>query len=302
MQAYISLLEEEREDYLISSKLKSIWNTELDLTVRFLELCKKYNIKTFSFAGTMLGAIRHKGFIPWDDDVDFALLRPDYEKLLAVAEKEFKYPYFFQTALNDRDFFFGYARLRNSETTGLIKGNISKDYNNGIYIDIFCLDGIVDDEKLLKKQFDKRDFFQRMASVYNYKIKNDKSDFIHKLYRCTMKVLSRFKSYEYWVSEYDKTLSMYNSSAENFGMVTHPRNFIKKYFAKKEDLDELIEMDFETIKIPVPKNYDVILRNMYGNYMQYPPIEVRGKWHNEMIEFDPYMSYKEYIEKNYLNR
>lgn len=302
MQAYISLLEEEREDYLISSKLKSIWNTELDLTVRFLELCKKYNIKTFSFAGTMLGAIRHKGFIPWDDDVDFALLRPDYEKLLAVAEKEFKYPYFFQTALNDRDFFFGYARLRNSETTGLIKGNISKDYNNGIYIDIFCLDGIVDDEKLLKKQFDKRDFFQRMASVYNYKIKNDKSDFIHKLYRCTMKLLSRFKSYEYWVSEYDKTLSMYNSSAENFGMVTHPRNFIKKYFAKKEDLDELIEMDFETIKIPVPKNYDVILRNMYGNYMQYPPIEVRGKWHNEMIEFDPYMSYKEYIEKNYLNR
>ena len=302
MQAYISLLEEEREDYLISSKLKSIWNTELDLTVRFLELCKKYNIKTFSFAGTMLGAIRHKGFIPWDDDVDFALLRPDYEKLLAVAEKEFKYPYFFQTALNDRDFFFGYARLRNSETTGLIKGNISKDYNNGIYIDIFCLDGIVDDEKLLKKQFDKRDFFQRMASVYNYKIKNDKSDFIHKLYRCTMKLLSRFKSYEYWVSEYDKTLSMYNSSAENFGMVTHPRNFIKKYFAKKEDLDELTEMAFETIKIPVPKNYDVILRNMYGNYMQYPPIEVRGKWHNEMIEFDPYMSYKEYIEKNYLNR
>lgn len=296
IKSYISLAEEKREETFVSEKLKSIWNTELDLTVKFLEVCKKYNIKVFAFAGTLLGAVRHKGFIPWDDDIDFALLRPDFEKLLGIASKEFNGHYFFQTALNDRDFFFGYARLRNSETTGLITYNLSEKYNNGIYIDIFVLDGFVDDEDLLTRQLKNRDFFLKRLSFYNYNAKNDKTDFARKIYRKIVRLFARTKPYEYWFAKYNETISRYNDIATKFGLVTHPKEFLKKYYADKSDLEELLELDFESIKIPVPKNYDSILKNMYGDYMEYPPLEVRGQWHNNVIEFDPYTPYTEYVK------
>ena len=89
--------EEIRDDYVVSSQMKQVWAVELDLLNKILEVCKKYNIKIIASGGTLLGAVRHKGFIPWDDDIDLMMMRDQYDKLCDVAEKEFKYPYFFQT-------------------------------------------------------------------------------------------------------------------------------------------------------------------------------------------------------------
>ena len=149
--------EEVRCGYRVSVQTKKIWAIELDLLNELLKVCKKHNIKVCAFAGTILGAVRHQGFIPWDDDIDVALTRENYEKLLQVAPSEFKNQYFFQTIQTDPNYFFGYARLRNSLTTGIIVGNDRLDYNNGIYVDIFVLDGKVDDDALLKKQLKDRD-------------------------------------------------------------------------------------------------------------------------------------------------
>ena len=84
--------EEIRDGYTVTTKQKKIWAVEMDLLDQLLKVCKKHDIKVIIYAGTLLGAIRHKGFIPWDDDIDVALTRPEYEKLLKVAPEEFKAP------------------------------------------------------------------------------------------------------------------------------------------------------------------------------------------------------------------
>ena len=112
--------EEIRDDYVVSSQMKQVWAVELDLLNKILEVCKKYNIKIIASGGTLLGAVRHKGFIPWDDDIDLMMMRDQYDKLCDVAEKEFTYPYFFQTEYTDPGSMRGHAQLRNSQTTGIL--------------------------------------------------------------------------------------------------------------------------------------------------------------------------------------
>ena len=86
--------EEIRDDYVVSSQMKQVWAVELDLLNKILEVCKKYNIKIIASGGTLLGAVRHKGFIPWDDDIDLMMRRNQYDKLCDVAEKEFTFSSF----------------------------------------------------------------------------------------------------------------------------------------------------------------------------------------------------------------
>lgn len=90
------LKEEYRNGYLITEKMKKVWAVELDLLSELDRVCKKYNIKYYAAFGTLLGAIRDKGFIPWDDDIDVWLLRDEYERLKQVAPKEFTGKYYYQ--------------------------------------------------------------------------------------------------------------------------------------------------------------------------------------------------------------
>ena len=88
------LNEEVRCGYTVTKQMKEVWAVELDMLEKLLSVCKKHDIKIFASGGTMLGAVRHQGFIPWDDDIDMMMFRDDYEKLCKVAQEEFEYPYF----------------------------------------------------------------------------------------------------------------------------------------------------------------------------------------------------------------
>lgn len=287
--------EEVRDDFLVDEKRKKIWAVEIDLFNEFKRVCEKYDITYSSWAGTMLGAIRHKGFIPWDDDFDVCLDRENYEKLLSVADKEFKSPYFFQTALTDRDFFFGYARLRNSNTTGLITWNKSISYNNGIYIDIFVLDGVSKNNLLFWGQIRIKALVERILSLYygNLSSNNIYKYFIKLLLKNTF---CKIFSYETMYSLHKKILCFFNNS-EFIGLVTHG-SWAERYFCKRTDLDCLVSVPFENTSIYVPKNYDYILKNTYSDYMSFPPLSERGKWHQNIIIFDPDIPYTEYFKKN----
>ena len=92
-QAFLE--EENRDGFLVDKKRKQVWAVELDLFAKFISVCNKYQLKYYADAGTLLGAVRHNGFIPWDDDMDFVMFRDDYDKLCDIGEKEFEYPYFF---------------------------------------------------------------------------------------------------------------------------------------------------------------------------------------------------------------
>lgn len=98
MEKTFSLDEEVRDGHIVTKELKAVWNVELDLLDRFLKFCADNNLKCWVDGGTMLGAVRHKGFIPWDDDVDMVMPRADYDRMIELAPKYFNYPYFLQSA------------------------------------------------------------------------------------------------------------------------------------------------------------------------------------------------------------
>ncbi|MCI8515617.1 MAG: LicD family protein [Hungatella sp.] len=284
---------ENRCGYEVSAKLKKIWKTELQILQEIIRVCNKYHLRLTMWAGSMLGGVRHQGFIPWDDDLDVALLREDYEKLVEVADKEFKKPLFFQTALTDSKFFFGYARLRNSETTGMITWNQSSDYNNGIYVDIYVLDGYDDKKANLRRQLQKRDFISQFLNTYyaDDTYQSRKPAMVTKLFQS----IAHVHPYEYWNKRYTNIITEYNDTATRVSLMTHEEKDIKKYWCSKSDFNEIIKLPFENMEVPILKNYDKILRNFYGNYMEFPPVELRGAWHENLIIFEPDIPYREYL-------
>jgi lipopolysaccharide cholinephosphotransferase len=133
--------EEIRDGWKIDTNMKKVWFVQLDLLKEFDRICKKYNLTWYPIFGTLLGVIRHHGYIPWDDDVDVAMPRKDWDKFVNICDNELKHPYFLQTTLNEEQCYMMLVSLRNSDTTGNRKTCMSKRQNNGIAIDIMPLDG-----------------------------------------------------------------------------------------------------------------------------------------------------------------
>lgn len=288
------LSEEIRDGYLVTNTNKKIWAIELDLLAKLLDVCKNNGIKVFAFAGTLLGAVRHHGFIPWDDDIDVCMLQEDFIKLERIAKDEFESPYFLQTARTDPRYFFGYARLRNSDTTGIINWNASLDYNNGIYVDIFVLNGIPEDDKRLIKLLNKRDFIHKLLNTY-YKSYRKKG--IKKIGQSIISsLLQKVIDYDSLIDIYRNTLSTYDNEPKRYALLTHDWDFIHKYWCPTYSFEKTVELPFECISIPAPLNYNEILINIYGDYMRYPPVDERGKWHQNMVVYDPDVSYIEYMK------
>lgn len=285
--------DEIREGYTVQKKQKQIWAIEIDLFCELKRVCDKYNLRMLSFAGTMLGAIRHKGFIPWDDDMDVCFLPEDFYKLLEVADKEFKHPYFLQHALNDREFFCGYARLRNSETTGVIAWNDSPNYNNGIYIDVFIINGIPQN-KIQELSFKIRfKLVNQLIKLYSNTLP---SNYIKRVIKVIAKsTVCKVLPYETAVEYYRRTIGRYDRNSDQYGLMTHGLKNAKKYSCRLHDFENINQFNFEYITVPVSNNYDEMLKSTYGEYMKFPPVEQRGKWHEGKIHFDPEIPYKEYF-------
>lgn len=279
--------------YPIPEKLKRVWAVELDLVSEFSRVCEKHDIRWSVAFGTLIGAVRHRGFIPWDDDIDVMLERTEFEKLVRVASKEFTHPYFFQYALSDRKVFTPLARLRNSETTGYVSGYPKEGYNNGIYLDVYCFDANPQSRpKYLWKHFLKR-CIGKMMNVYYQESAKDKSF----LQRCSFafKPLFHVVSYEQLWKWYCSALSLYNDSEQHYSHMLTAALGGRKDWVCRHELSDIVSLPYEFIKVPVIRSYDGYLRLAYGDYLQFPPVEQRGKWHEGQISFEPDIPYERYF-------
>lgn len=281
--------EEERSGYLVTKKMKEVWAVEMDLFNKLMEVCDKYGLRCFADAGTMIGAVRHKGFIPWDDDIDVTMFRDDYDKLVSVAEREFKEPYFFQCAYTDKDYKICHGQLRNSNTTAYLRPqwNNKVQYNCGIFIDIFVLDNVDDDPKRVEKQKRKYNFYKNLMIIL---VKNDPAKM--KLWERLVKLC--LKSFRVDKTDiFRKLENVLRASGDENRMVA-PLSFIfetEKRIRDRHIYDDIIMMDFENMKIPVPKGYHEFLTKRYGDYMK--PEQVPTT-HGGAF-FDPNNSYKMYM-------
>lgn len=285
-----SMDEEIRCEFLVNMERKHIWAIELDLLTELQRVCNKYNLKCFAIGGTLLGTIRHKGFIPWDDDLDVGLSRKDYDKLCEVAGIEFKYPYFFQTALTDRNYFIGSARLRNANTTGIIKGFDQHKYNNGIFIDIYVYDEMPDKELQIKKHIKRLNRLSFLLNNYYYINASSRNGAVVAM--LIMWFVRLLFSYEKLFDIYKKQCTKYSNTSGKLGLFCIP-TFIN-YLASQKGISNLLEKPFENTSILVPADYDYMLTSAYNNYMSFPPVDKRGKWHEDIIVFDPNIPFTEY--------
>jgi len=137
------LQEETRNGFVITAEMKRVWAVQIDLLKELLRVCQAHGLKIYADGGTLLGAIRHQGYIPWDDDIDMMMLREDYDKLMQLAN-EFEHPYFLQNVYTDCHYGNRHAQLRNSDTAcwSAREKGCTKGYNMGIFVDIFPCDNI----------------------------------------------------------------------------------------------------------------------------------------------------------------
>ena len=283
-----------RDGVEVSAELQKLWAVELELFERFKEVCQKHNLKYYASGGTLLGAVRHKGFIPWDDDIDVMMLREDYDRLLSVADSEFSDPYFFQCAYSDKNYYRGHAQIRKSNTTAALGCEALRvPFNQGIFIDIFPVDAIPDDPVLAEKQRKALHSINRLLNNGARFPEGQLSGISNKIKRLVVSVISVFYPHKKQYAKMEKLCKMYNGEkTQRVGFISFdPNDERLKY--NRRIYDDVVSLPFEDTQINAPSGFDEMLRDQFGDYMVMKRAE---SYHGSTI-FDTEIPYTEYIEK-----
>ena len=314
--------DEIRSGFLVTSHRKKLWNVQIGLIKEVARICEKHNLKYFAAYGTLIGAARHGGFIPWDDDVDLFMLRPDYEKFKQIAAKEIKYPYYLDAYWNyryeddenpapeesnlpliksDDPQKFGnwwpgtlILKLRDSRTS-MIEFPQRNNIHQGICIDIFPLDPgppFADERKQKIFNFEcDLTFATRFPHLVRNLFKENSNQISDR------EILEKFLL----LTHRERALTVEDLLSKNFfesEYLSDIGSFIQVQTAphyKTKNFKNPIHLPFEKIEIPAPSNYDEVLKADYGD------------WHkmvykrNHASFFSANISYKDFFKNIDIN-
>lgn len=271
--------------------LKKVQAVELGILKDFVRLCDENNITYFGIAGTGIGALRHKGFIPWDDDIDVAMPREDHDRFVKIAKEQYADKYYVLNGLEDSNYPLLTTRwiLKGTEFIEEPLKNINCHF--GIFLDIYPLDKIPDDEKLFRKQARKAFFWSKLLILRSipYPVlafKGWKAKLVHAICAVVHALMVVFRVSKKWL--YRKCLEI--STQYNYLESTKRIDFLCDTTAymnihSTDGMFPLVEYDFEDIKLKFPGNIKENLTLAYGDYMTLPPEDKRKNHYPYKLTF-----------------
>ena len=280
-------------EYYDDETLKKIQNIELMILSDFDTFCREHKIDYFLCGGSALGAVRHGGFIPWDDDIDVFLLREDYDKFLNFAEKEMSDKYYILDYDHNKDFVLMNAHLC-LKGTKFIPNDIKTLEDSGIFLDLFCLDNISDDPQKAKKQIKKAWTWNKLMILS--KVKKPVLIMYFGWKKKLMEVILMIVHYmlllvritpEHCYKKINYYRDLYkNEDTDTVGFMFDSTPYMS--VLKKSKMYPTKRMMFNGVEANVPHDVKAYLKHTYGDYMKLPPKE---KQHNHVpyrLDFGPY--------------
>ena len=280
--------------YKVSSMRKKLWRCEIELLEFLEQTCQENHIDFFLIAGSAIGAVRHKGFIPWDDDIDIGMKREDFEKFLKVPKTEWPKYVDIQYGISEHGADC-LLRIRDGRTTGITREEIGRPGNKGAFIEIYVFD-YVNNNLIRKAQMKVTNFLIRCM---NANFSKDRSIKIR-----VKKILVKMVGINTVWSIYQKICCIQNHKKCEY-IDTPSLPFYAKtgeHMYHIKDVEHSITVPFEYTYTRVPVGYDNCLRTAFGDYMKLPETEQRGVHHNTQVFYDPCNSYEKYEDNEIITR
>ena len=274
----------------VTKELQPRWNAVIiDVLSAFIRICEAQGLRYFCAGGTAIGAVRHQGMIPWDDDIDVFMPRPDYDRFLRLAAQSMPEGYEVLSPYATKDYPMYFAKMCNARTTLLENERIPCVF--GLYIDIFPLDGACDDVETCYRE--KRRFKRLMNKLEAVSTHNSFGEYVGLLTKrrewgrfavktvafCCRSWLRR------WLLKQMDSIAYGHDYALSLRVVTYSGAYQRQEIYPKAWLETPHMFAFEGLMVNLPHDYDAYLRHFFGDYMTLPPVEQRAS-HHQKVFFD----------------
>ncbi|HBT79979.1 MAG TPA: hypothetical protein DEA67_08030 [Selenomonas sp.] len=282
--------DEIRSGFLVTTDRKKVWDKELELHACLDALCQSLHIRYYAAYGTLLGAVRHQGFIPWDDDIDVFMTRPDYDKLCAQAGSLLHAPYQMRTSYNSA-FTADFAKLLD-DSTSAIEFPDRPDIPQGMFIDIFPLDSVPDsdDPQQLMTWHLEQELWLLSTNPANLLDACAKGYELHMPLATAREIVTMPKAERFHLFE--------QIAADSWGKSTRVNNLVEEMCSHKGAFSRTLLADtttipFETIQLTIMTDYDTVLTSYYDDWHQ----PVRGGSAHEGIVLSPDIPWRTYLQE-----
>jgi len=307
---------EEIEGFFVTEMMKRFWAAGVEGLLEIDRICKKHNIRYFLYYGTLLGAVRHKGFIPWDDDIDIVMLRKDYNKFLSIVESELELPFYIDNVAHESCF---YTSCIHNTHYPSIEPEFMQRFHGCPYamaIDIFPFDNVPDDKEKLHE-------FTEIHKIVKYLSQRTDPAWYDETLPEFVRADRDYPSWEELqeaidgVEQYlniridrgerlsrdlaliaDELAQRYNDSNCKYVAYVHSMDLSlsNKGYVPKSIFDDVVDYEFQGFKFPGPKDYEYVLENQYGKNWKVP---VQGASAHNYPSYGPQAAQLKYIFEAY---